>query len=63
MFSVSCPTERSHSPDPVHEPVLLPVDSVDDAFLLDAGSYDEVGVAYLHAQYILLKMFPVVFLS
>lgn len=45
LFSVFCPAERSHAPDPVHDPALLPVDSVEDHFLLGAGSYDEVSVA------------------
>lgn len=40
--SVLCPAERSHVPDAD----LLPVDSVEDPFLMDPGSYDEVGVAY-----------------
>lgn len=43
--SVFCHAERSHAPDPVHDPALIPVDSVEDHFLMDAGSYDEVGVA------------------
>lgn len=43
-------TERSHAPNPLHEPALLPVDSVEDAFLIDAGSYDEVGVASFQMQ-------------
>lgn len=60
-MNVSCPAERSHAPNPVQEPALLPVDSVEDAFLIDAGSYDEVGVAYLQIQYIFLKTFPAVF--
>lgn len=44
-----CPAERSHAPDPVRDPALLPVDSVEDHFLLDAGSYDEVGVVCCEA--------------
>lgn len=34
----------------MHDPALLPVDSVEDHFLMDAGSYDEVGVAYLNSE-------------
>ncbi|XP_075873976.1 agouti-related protein [Nelusetta ayraudi] len=37
--------ERSHAPIPLHEPALLPVDSVEDAFLIDTGSYDEDAAA------------------
>lgn len=37
-----CPAEQSHAPDPMHQPGLLPVDSVEERFLMDAGSYDEV---------------------
>ncbi|XP_041649241.1 agouti-related protein isoform X1 [Cheilinus undulatus] len=33
--------ERGHAPDPPQDPVLLPVDSVEDHFLMDTGSYDE----------------------
>ncbi|XP_047437066.1 agouti-related protein [Mugil cephalus] len=33
--------ERSHAPDPVHESSLLPMDSVEDHFLMEPGSYDE----------------------
>lgn len=55
MFSVLCPTDRSHAPHPVHEPALLPLDSVEEAFLVDVGSYDEVGVANLLVQCILFK--------
>ncbi|XP_076595186.1 agouti-related protein [Chaetodon auriga] len=33
--------ERSHAPESVHDPALLPVDSVEDHFLMDAGPYDE----------------------
>ncbi len=47
LFSVLCPAERSHAPDTMHDPGLLSVDSVEDHFLMDAGSYDEVGVTYL----------------
>ncbi|XP_071346074.1 agouti-related protein isoform X1 [Trachinotus anak] len=43
--------ERGHAPDPVHDPALLPVDSVEDHFLMDTGSYDEVAVADLKTQY------------
>lgn len=42
-FLCVCPAERSHAPDPVHDPGLLPVDSVEEHFLMDAGSYDEVA--------------------
>ena len=56
LFSVLCPADRSHAPDPVHDPALLPVDSVEDHFLMDAGSYDEVGVAYLNSQFTDVKV-------
>ncbi|XP_070764887.1 agouti-related protein [Enoplosus armatus] len=42
--------ERSHGPDAVHDPALLPVDSVEDHFLMDAGSYDEDASAALQLQ-------------
>ncbi|XP_030270995.1 agouti-related protein isoform X2 [Sparus aurata] len=42
--------DRSHAPDPVHDPALLPVDSVEDHFLMDAGSYDEDSSAALQLQ-------------
>ncbi|XP_042370346.1 agouti-related protein [Plectropomus leopardus] len=42
--------ERGHAPDPVHEPALLPVDSVEDHFLMDAASYDEDSSAALQLQ-------------
>ncbi|XP_044217372.1 agouti-related protein isoform X2 [Thunnus albacares] len=42
--------ERSHAPDPVRDPALLPVDSMEDHFLLDAGSYDEDSSAALQLQ-------------
>ncbi|XP_036951713.1 agouti-related protein isoform X1 [Acanthopagrus latus] len=42
--------DRSHAPDPVHDPVLLPIDSVEDHFLMDAGSYDEDSSAALQLQ-------------
>ncbi|XP_023255161.1 uncharacterized protein LOC111667241 isoform X1 [Seriola lalandi dorsalis] len=45
--------ERGHAPDRVHDPTLLPVDSVEDRFLMDTGSYDEVGVTDLKRQYTL----------
>ncbi|XP_038558085.1 agouti-related protein-like [Micropterus salmoides] len=38
--------ERSHVPDAD----LLPVDSVEDPFLMDPGSYDEVGDSSLQLQ-------------
>lgn len=44
VFSVWCSAERGHAPDPVHDPALLPVDSVEDHFLMD--TYDEVCDAY-----------------
>lgn len=47
VFPVLGPTDRSHAPDPVHEPALLPIDLVDEPLLMDTGSYDEVGVSYL----------------
>lgn len=64
MFSVLCPAERSQATDPMHDPALLPVDSVEDHFLMDAGSYDEVGMAFLEPRYIVListksYLFPV----
>ncbi|XP_072237262.1 agouti-related protein isoform X1 [Leuresthes tenuis] len=34
--------ERSHATLSVQDPALLPVDSVEDHFLMDTGSYDEV---------------------
>lgn len=40
-----CHADRSHIPDPVHGPGLLPVDSVEDHFLMD--SYDEVAASFL----------------
>ncbi|XP_051234174.1 agouti-related protein [Dicentrarchus labrax] len=42
--------ERSHATDPVHDPALLSVDSVEDHFLMDAGSYDEDSSAALQLQ-------------
>ncbi|XP_068584952.1 agouti-related protein [Cebidichthys violaceus] len=42
--------ERSHAPDPVHDPALLPVDSMEDHFLMDAASYDEDSSAALQLQ-------------
>ncbi|XP_029986708.1 agouti-related protein [Sphaeramia orbicularis] len=42
--------ERGHAPPPVQEPGLLPVDSVEDHFLMDAGSYDEDSSAALQLQ-------------
>ncbi|XP_018548299.1 agouti-related protein [Lates calcarifer] len=42
--------DRGHVPDPVHDPALLPVDSVEDHFLMDAGSYDEDSSAALQLQ-------------
>ncbi|KAM7015251.1 agouti-related protein isoform 1-T1 [Tautogolabrus adspersus] len=42
--------ERGHAQDPVHDPILLPVDSVEDHFLMDAGSYDEDSSAGLQLQ-------------
>ncbi|XP_028257850.1 agouti-related protein [Parambassis ranga] len=42
--------ERSHASDPVHDPTLLQVDSVEDHFLMDAGSYDEDMSAALQLQ-------------
>lgn len=39
---VVCSAERSQVPDRMDEPALLPVDSVEDHFLMDTGSYDEV---------------------
>lgn len=47
---VLCPTERAHAPDPMRDPALLSVDSVEDHFLIDTGSYDEVGVADVETQ-------------
>lgn len=52
LFSFLCPAERGHAPDAIHDPALLPVDSVEDHFLVSPGSYDEVGVTYLKMQYI-----------
>uniref|UniRef100_A0A3B4TYK6 Agouti domain-containing protein n=1 Tax=Seriola dumerili TaxID=41447 RepID=A0A3B4TYK6_SERDU len=37
-------------PDRVHDPTLLPVDSVEDHFLMDTGSYDEDSSAALQLQ-------------
>ncbi|XP_008300796.1 agouti-related protein [Stegastes partitus] len=42
--------ERGHAPDPVHDPALLPEDSVEDHFLMDGGSYDEDASAALQLQ-------------
>ncbi|XP_068446739.1 agouti-related protein [Clinocottus analis] len=42
--------ERSHAPDPVHDPALSPVDSIEDRFLMDAPSYDEDSSAALQLQ-------------
>ncbi|XP_060902170.1 agouti-related protein isoform X2 [Labrus mixtus] len=42
--------ERGHAQDPVHDPILLPVDSVEDHFLMDTGSYDEDSSAGLQLQ-------------
>ncbi|XP_049918884.1 agouti-related protein [Epinephelus moara] len=42
--------ERSHAPDPMQEPALLPVDSVEDHFLMDTASYDEDSSAALQLQ-------------
>ncbi|KAM9410242.1 agouti-related protein [Pholidichthys leucotaenia] len=42
--------ERGHAPEPVAEPVLLPVASVEDHFLIDGGSYDEDSAAALQLQ-------------
>ncbi|XP_031599550.1 agouti-related protein isoform X2 [Oreochromis aureus] len=42
--------ERSQVPDRMHEPALLPVDSVEDHFLMDTGSYDEDTSAALQLQ-------------
>lgn len=56
MCCVLCGSERSHVPSPVHEPALLPVESVEETFLLETGSFDGVGVVYLHMQYLVLKV-------
>ncbi|XP_005447820.1 agouti-related protein isoform X2 [Oreochromis niloticus] len=42
--------ERSQVPDRMDEPALLPVDSVEDHFLMDTGSYDEDTSAALQLQ-------------
>ncbi|KAM6950879.1 agouti-related protein [Lycodopsis pacificus] len=42
--------ERSHAPVSVHDPALLPVDSLEDHFLMDAVSYDEDSSAALQLQ-------------
>ncbi|KAF3686133.1 Agouti-related protein Precursor [Channa argus] len=42
--------ERSHVPDPIHDPSLLPIDSVEDHFLMDTGSYDEDSSAAVQLQ-------------
>nr|XP_046254666.1 agouti-related protein isoform X2 [Scatophagus argus] len=42
--------ERSQTPDLVHESALLPVDSVEDHFLMDAGTFDEDSSAALQLQ-------------
>uniref|UniRef100_A0A3Q3VSW1 Agouti-related protein n=1 Tax=Mola mola TaxID=94237 RepID=A0A3Q3VSW1_MOLML len=43
-------SDRSHAPDPVHEPALLPVDLVEEPLLMDTGSYDEDASAGLMLQ-------------
>lgn len=40
----------------MHEPALLPVDSVEDHFLMDTGSYDEVQ--HLNQQFTLYLVTP-----
>lgn len=57
VLCVLCGAERNHSPSPVHEPALLPVESAEEAFLMETGSFDGVGVAYLHMQYLVFKVF------
>ncbi|TDH17508.1 hypothetical protein EPR50_G00009770 [Perca flavescens] len=42
--------ERSHAPDQLRDSALLPVDSVEDRFLMDAASYDEDLSAALQLQ-------------
>ncbi|XP_078100529.1 agouti-related protein [Sander vitreus] len=42
--------ERSHAPDPLRDSALLPVDSAEDRFLMDAASYDEDLSAALQLQ-------------
>ncbi|XP_029943566.1 agouti-related protein [Salarias fasciatus] len=42
--------DRGHAPDAVRDPPLLPVDSAEDPFLIDAGSYDEASPAVLQLQ-------------
>ncbi|XP_068179632.1 agouti-related protein isoform X1 [Antennarius striatus] len=37
--------ERSHAPEPLRDPALLPLDVMEDRILVDLGSYDEVGEA------------------
>ncbi|XP_061592621.1 agouti-related protein [Cololabis saira] len=39
--------ERSHTPDNVRDPALLPVDSAEEHFLMDAEPYDEDLLAAL----------------
>ncbi|XP_068180420.1 agouti-related protein isoform X2 [Antennarius striatus] len=33
--------ERSHAPEPLRDPALLPLDVMEDRILVDLGSYDE----------------------
>ncbi|XP_039985799.1 agouti-related protein [Xiphias gladius] len=41
---------RGHALDPGHDSALLPVNSVENHFLMDAGSYDEDSSAALQLQ-------------
>ncbi|XP_029354716.1 agouti-related protein [Echeneis naucrates] len=42
--------ERGHVHGAIHDPMLLPVDSLEDAFLMDAGSFDDDSSAALQLQ-------------
>ncbi|KAM8893535.1 agouti-related protein isoform 1-T2 [Spinachia spinachia] len=42
--------ERSHAPNPVHDPAHLALDSMEDRFLMDPASYDEDSSAALQLQ-------------
>ncbi|XP_068596655.1 agouti-related protein [Brachionichthys hirsutus] len=42
--------DRSHAPEPLRDPALLPVDLVEDRFLVDLGSYDEDASAAVQLQ-------------
>lgn len=43
VFHLFCFADRGHPP--LQEPVLLPIDSVEDRFLMDLGSYNDVSAA------------------